>query len=60
MNNWKLDYCGKFGLCITGKNCNCRAELKFIEELEKEAYARGKREECQKWIKKFKDSNLLK
>jgi len=31
--DWKKRYCKEFGLCKDGEKCQCKAELKFIENL---------------------------
>lgn len=38
---WEARYKKKFGLCDENGKCDCQAEIKFIRQVEREAYARG-------------------
>lgn len=47
MKNWKKEYCNKFGLCLEGGTCQCKAELRFIQTLLTEQL-----EELERWMER--------
>ena len=38
---WEERYKKKFGLCDESGKCDCLAEIKFIRQVEQEAYKKG-------------------